>query len=88
MPDVTLSNGKEITFDFYKITYREWKSFGEKQEKENVTDEKYARVGGLTLEEFLDLPLPDHHVYVKTFWVRARDPLADPKNSPSVPTSP
>jgi len=87
MADCVLSNGKEITFDFNKITYREWNSMFDAKEKDAVRQEKYARVGGLALDELLDLPFVDHRIYMNAFWKRAKDPLADPKNSLSVPTS-
>lgn len=87
MADCTLSSGKEIVFDFHKITFREWRGLFDKEEPDEVSDEKIARVGGLTLDELLDLSFADHHLYMNAFWKKARDPLQDSKNSPSVPIS-
>ena len=87
MSDLTLSNGKEITFDFNKITFRDWRGLFDKDEPDEVSDEKIARVGGLAINELLDLSYVDHQIYMRAFWTRAREPLADPKNSPSAPSS-
>jgi hypothetical protein len=86
MSDVTLHTGQAITFDFYKITIKEWRSMFEKDEPDEKNSEKVARICGLTLKEFDGLAYPDHFLLMQKFWERARDPLTDPKNSPSVPT--
>lgn len=88
MSDVTLSTGKEITFDFYAITFREWRGLFNKEEADEISDTNIARVGGMTYDELLDMSFADHHLFMQEFWKRARDPLKDPKNSQSVPTSP
>ncbi len=86
MADFIMSDGKEITFDFHKITFREWRGLFDKSEPDEVSDEKIARVGGIGLDELLDLSFADHHLYMQEFWKKARDPLTDPKNSLSAPS--
>lgn len=88
MSDLTLSDGTEITFDFYKITRREWRGLFDKGEDDAVSDEKVARVCGLTVEKFDNLPYPDFRLLMKTFWEKARDPLADSKNLQGAPSLP
>ncbi len=86
MSDCTLSTGKEITFDLYKMTYAEWRTLFDKDTPEATSDGLVAKVGGLSLDEYQNLPYPDHVLYDRTFWEKAKNPLADSKNSPSVPT--
>ncbi len=88
MSDVVLSDKTEITFDFYKITLKEWRGLFDKVEDEFASDEKVSRVAGITYQKFVELPYPDYHALMKAFWEKARDPLNDPKNSPSAPTTP
>ena len=86
MADVILSDGTEITFDFYKINRREWRGLFDKTESDEESDAKVAKVCGLTYEQFENLPYADYHAMMREFWIRARDPIQDPKNSLSVPT--
>lgn len=88
MSDVILSTGKEITFDFHCITFREWRGLFSKDEPEEISDANIARVGGLTYDDLLDMSYADHYLYMQEFWKRAKDPLKDPKNLPSAPSSP
>ena len=84
--DVTLHTGKEITFDFHQIKFKEWRGLFDKDEPEETSNAKIAKVCGLTPAEFDDLTFADHFLLMQEFWKRSRDPLTDPKNSPSVPT--
>jgi hypothetical protein len=86
MSDLTLSDGTEITFDFFKINLKEWRGLFDKDEEEFSSDEKIARVCGLTYEQFESLKYPDYHKLMQEFWKKARDPAQDSKNSLSVPT--
>ena len=87
MADITLSDGREITFDLFKITFGEWKGLFDPEESDQESDTKIARCAGLTYEELLALPLPDSKRLSAAFFKRAREPLADP-NSLSASTSP
>lgn len=84
--DVTLHTGKTITFDFHKITFKEWRGLFDKDQPDDVSNAKIAKVCGLTVSEFDDLSFADHFLLMQEFWKRSRDPLTDPKNSPSVPS--
>lgn len=84
--DVTLHDGKEITFDFHKITFKEWRTLFDNDVKQEAKDEKVAKVCGLSVDEFGEISYADHFVLMNKFWERSQDPLTDPKNSPSVPS--
>jgi hypothetical protein len=85
--DVTLHDGKEITFDFYKINISDWRTlFDDGAETTKEFAEKVGRVCNLTADELSTLPFPDYRLLMNTFWKRSQDPLTDPKNSQSVPS--
>lgn len=85
MSDVTLSDGREITFDLNKITYREYRKIFDEKENEKESDEKIARVCGLSYEDYDSLPLLDHRRVFLAFFKKAAEPMSDP-NSPSAPS--
>ncbi len=78
MSDIKLADGREITFDLYKISRREFEKLFDK--KTTRTDEavSIARVAGISTDELLDLPLPDWKKVVVAFYKKAQAPLADP----------
>lgn len=80
MSDLVLSDKTEVTFDFYKINLQEWRGLFSKDEDEKASDEKIARICGLTYEKFINLPYPDYHLLMQEFWKKAKDPLQDSKN--------
>jgi hypothetical protein len=78
MADLTLSDGKEITFDLSKMTIREYRGLFSTTEDTDTSDGTIAKVAGLTLEEFQALPFPDYRRVSAKFFARAREPLTDP----------
>lgn len=79
--DVTLHDGTEITFDFFKINITEWRSlFEENAENTREFAEKIGKVCGLTADQLLTMPFPDYRALISAFWKRSQDPLSDPKN--------
>lgn len=84
--DVKLSTGKEITLNMEKMTTREYLSFFDENITEKDKQAIIARVAGLTMDEWLDLPHPDtQQRIVPAFWKKVREPLTDP-NSASAST--
>jgi len=80
MSDITLSDGREITFDFKKLTITEFRDLRnpEKAGEDDKGDEILARVIGLTKKKLQDLSYYDYRLVTRTFWERAIDPLSDP----------
>jgi hypothetical protein len=77
---VTLSSGRVLTIDLYKITMREWRSMfaaGATQEQGDVI---CAKALGITADEFIDLPQPDYRLAQKALIDTAVKPLADPNS--------
>jgi hypothetical protein len=83
--DVTLKNGKTITFDLYSFTFEEYTKIFT-AEDENVGNELIARAAGITVEEYMQLPYPDNRKVYSMFFKLCREVMSNP-NSESVPTS-
>ena len=65
-PDLTLSDGREVSFDFNNITIREWRSLFDIKQGD---DEEYRIVGkliGIEAEEASNLGYEDWVGIVKT----------------------
>ena len=88
MADVKLSDGREITFDLYKVSLREFRALLNPERPDDEGDELLGRCSGLSAEEIGDLPYPDFRKLTRAFYNRARNPLADPNSvSESISTS-
>ncbi len=83
---ITLSCGREITIDLHRITLREYRALFEQQQPQINEDTTIAKVCGLTVDEYLDLPQPDARVVVYELLQVAGAPLKNP-NSQSASTS-
>lgn len=86
MADVTLSNGRGLTFDLSKITISEFRSLLDPAQDEHKGDELVGGCSGMTAAEIGALPFPEYQKLMRAFFRKAREPLADP-NSPSASTS-
>ena len=78
MADITLSNGREITFDLGKMSLREYRGLFSKEQPQDEEDKIISRVSGLELDEYLDMPQPDWRRLMTALFKKAREPLADP----------
>lgn len=81
MADITLKAGKgekAITFDLYKMTYKEWQSLFDPKTPDVDSAEMIARVAGMTREELDGLPFPSYKKLLAALLKRARDPESDP----------
>ena len=77
MADVTLSDGRELTLDLYQITISEFRSLFKHEQAPEEENRLLAKVSGLTVEEFEQLPYPDWKLLTTAFFVKAKDPLKE-----------
>lgn len=80
MADLTLSNGREITFDLSKMTLKEYQGIFNPREADSKSNATLAKVGGMTLAEYESLPFLDYRRYFQAFIAKTREPLADPNS--------
>lgn len=76
--DLTLSNGKVVTFDFNNITIREWRSLFQTEQPD---EEEYRIVGkliGMDTEEAANLGYEDWVGVVKAMKAKVRELNANP----------
>lgn len=80
MADVTLSDGREVTFDLMKVTYRQWKIIWDNTTSEEETNAHIARVADMTPDELLDLPQPDFKLLIHALHRKGTQPLSVPNS--------
>ena len=80
MADVTLSDGREITFDMWKVTYKQWKIIWDPGTSEEDTDVHVARCAGLTVDELHSLPQPDWKALIHALHRKGTQPLSTPNS--------
>ena len=80
MADVTLSDGREITFDLMKVSYKQWKGIWNPGESEEDTDATIARCAGITFDELLELPQPDFKALIHALHRKGTQPLSVPNS--------
>ncbi len=78
MADMTLSDGREIEFDWYKLTLEEYENLFNKENGREYENEIIARVSGLDIGEYKKLPYADYKKLAQRFYKKAKDPAADP----------
>ena len=59
MADITLSDGREITFDFTKLTLKEYRALFDKAQAVDDEDTIVARVCGIEIDEYQSLSYAD-----------------------------
>jgi hypothetical protein len=85
LPDIVLSDGREIAFDLSRVTMREYNGLFSADQPPDKDAEIIARVAGLSLEEYRamqtsdTLTLMDWKRFHQAFFKKCREPLADPK---------
>jgi hypothetical protein len=79
MADITLSDGREITFDFKQLSLREYRALFDPKQPRETEDNTISRVCGITVDEYLDLSLEDSKRMVSAMIKRSQKPVgADP----------
>jgi hypothetical protein len=81
MADITLSDGRALTFDLYQLTIKEYRSLFDKTQAQDEEDRLIARTAGLSLDEYQALPYPDFRRLAEAFFKKAREPLSDPNSA-------
>lgn len=77
-PDLTLSDGRAVTFDLTRITMREFRSLFDGAQANEVGDELVGRTCGMSGDDLGALPYVDYRRLMAAFFKRCREPLADP----------
>ena len=75
-PDVVLSNGREITFDFSKVTYGEVHGVFDPKDEKIRTDETIGKSAGMSIDEIYALTGADYKRLAKGFvnrWINWKD---------------
>jgi len=73
-----ISDGREIDINIYKISLEEYRAVITPKQKPEEEDAIMARVFGMSIEDYLKLPVPDWRFLTFKFFELARRPLADP----------
>ena len=81
MSDITLSDGREITFDLNKITIKEYRALFRVEQPDEEEYASLAKVSGLTAEEVANLGFKDWRRFARAFFEKASQPLADPNSA-------
>ena len=76
MQTITLTNGAGLTVDLGRITVREFRAIFDKSQPQTEEDATIAKAAGLTVEELLELPVPDYRAIIRAVFADAK--AADP----------
>jgi hypothetical protein len=79
MPEIKLSDGREVKVNLLKISmkeYRDW--FFNPQVEDEVADGYIEKVTGI--KEASELPQPDYRLLVNRIFELSRQPLSDPNS--------
>jgi hypothetical protein len=85
MANVTLSDGRKLTADMYKLTIAEYRKMRSADQPLEAGDELLGKLYGLTLDEVASMPFPDYRALVATFYESAAETTSE-KNSESAST--
>ena len=75
MADITLSDGREITLDFTKLTLKEYRALFDKAQAVDDEDTIVARVCGIEIDEYQSLSYADWKRLLQAFFKRSREPV-------------
>jgi len=78
MADITLADGRDITFDLGKLTIKEYRALFDPQQPDADEYTTLAKVTGLGAQEIGDLPLLEWKRLYRAFMTACAQPLADP----------
>ena len=76
-PDLVLHDGREIAFDLYQISQREYRSLFDPKQPDSEADAVLAKTCSLSADEIADLPQPDFRRLMAAFITKARKPVDD-----------
>jgi hypothetical protein len=78
MADITLADGREITFDLGTLTVKEYRALFDPKQSQADEDATMAKVTGLSTDELQALPLLEWKRVYRRFLTVCAQPLADP----------
>lgn len=78
MADITLHDGREITFNLDALSMREFRALVRPEQTDAEEYAMLAKVSGLTPDDVADLPMLEYRRFAKAFITKATEPLADP----------
>jgi hypothetical protein len=70
----TLSDGKEVDFDFSKVTRKEYRALFDASQSNEAGDEVVSRITGLTIEQLDNMPQLDWARLIREIVRRANNP--------------
>ncbi len=85
MSDVTLSDGKEITFNLRNFTAKEYLAMFDGRESDTRSDKTLAKACGVAHSELLAMSFEDYKRILQAFFKKANAPLDDSKATPDNP---
>lgn len=65
MSDYKTHDGREITFDLWKVSRGEFKGFFDPKRSSDADEIVIARAAGMSIEELQNLPTPDYNGLTK-----------------------
>lgn len=77
-PDVVLTNGREVRFDFTKVTVKEWRAMLSPTQTDEEGDSVLTKVSGVTKEEMEELTVEDQRILTQGMFRAYRNPLPFP----------
>ena len=78
MSDFTLSDGREVDINLYKLNIKEWRSLSNPAQPEEEEFELIARVIGWKVEDLEKVLQPDYELMLTAIVLRSRNPVSDP----------
>lgn len=88
MADLTLSDGREVTFDLYAITRKEYRDLFDPAQTPEDESKVLGKASGLSATDINAMPYGDFRRLAAAFFKKAREPMADPKGSDAAPSLP
>lgn len=80
MSDLTLSDGREVTLDLYKMSMKEYRAvFFDPKVEDAFANKVLENVSGLKKVE--ELPQPDYRMLINKVYEKSTRPLSDPNLS-------
>ena len=72
MQSITLTNGEGLTVDLARVRVKEFRAIFDKNQPQADEDATIAKAAGLTVEELLELPVPDYRAIIRAVFADAK----------------
>ena len=77
MADLTLSTGRAVTFDLYKMSVKDWDALVDPNQPKAEERATLAKCCGMTADEIGEMAYPDYYKLYQAFVKRCANPLAE-----------